>query len=175
MDTEIKNTFLKRLRAITKDRGNRAALRCYWSPATRHKAYPVLGRLYALEDKRKEILAALYAEHAKPETVNVDVPGQSVGKAALRLGDREDGKHPYDLHFRRLLASDSLKDLSQQLHRLVKRLERGNKHGTIGLDYERLWKDLNFWANDSENVKYKWAADFWKSPILPTDQEGAEI
>lgn len=175
MNTEIKNTFLERLQAIAKDRGNSAALRCYWSSATRHKAYPVLGHLHALEDKRKEILAALYAEHAKSETVNVHVPGQSVGKAALRLGDRENDRHPYDSHFRRLLASDSLQDLSQQLHRLVKRLERGNKHGSICLDYEQLWKDLNFWANYSENVKYKWAADFWRSPIPPSNQEDAEL
>ncbi len=170
MDTEIKNTFLERLQVIARDRGNRAALRCYWSPATRYKAYPVLGRLYALEDNRKEILAALYAEHAKPETANVHVPGQSVGKAALRLGDRENDRHPYDLHFRRLLASDSFRDLSQQLHRLVKRLERES----IGLDYERLWKDLNFWTNYSENVKHQWAADFWQSPIPPKNQEGPE-
>ena len=170
MDTKTKNTFLERLQTIAKDRGNRAALRCYWSPATRYKAYPVLGRLYALENNRKEILAALYAEHAKPETANVNVPGQSVGKAALKLGDRENDKHPYDLHFRRLLASDSLKDLSQQLYRLVKRLEREG----IGLDYERLWEDLNCWTNYSERVKYKWAADFWRSPTPQINQEGAE-
>ena len=108
MDTEIKNTFLERLQVIARDRGNRAALRCYWSPATRYKAYPVLGRLYALEDNRKEILAALYAEHAKPETANVHVPGQSVGKAALRLGDRENDRHPFS-------ASDVHRDRSSTL------------------------------------------------------------
>lgn len=170
MNTETKDPFLGRLQAIVKDRGNRAALRCYWSPATRDKAYPVLGRLYALEDKRKAILAALYAEHAKPGNATVHIPGQSVGKAALKLGDREDDRHPYDAHFRRLLASTSLKDLAEQLHRLIKRLEREG----IGLDYEQLWKELNFWAHYSEDVKYRWAAAFWQSPVLSTHQEGAE-
>jgi CRISPR type I-E-associated protein CasB/Cse2 len=165
METDTKNTFLPRLQTIVADRGNRAALRRYWSPATRHQAYPLLGQLGALRDDRKTILAALYAEH--PEQHN----GQTVGKAALRLGDRKDGDHPYDRHFRRLLACDSLDDLAQQLHRLVRRLQREG----IGLDYAELQKNLNFWANYSEDVKVRWAADFWQAPVSQISTEVAEV
>jgi CRISPR type I-E-associated protein CasB/Cse2 len=159
METKIQNPFLARLRNSTYDRGTRAALRRYWSPTTRYLAYPPLGQLGALRDDRKAALAALYAEHPQ------HVPGLSLGKAALQLGDCNDGKHPFDPHFRRLLACDSLDDLTQQLYRTVKRLQsRG-----IGLDYELLYKHLNMWSNYSEDVKVRWAADFWQAPINPAE------
>lgn len=165
MDTEKQNTFFPRLQKIVDDRGNRAALRRYWSSATRHQAYPQLGQLNALHDARKTILAALFAEHPMHQA------GLSIGKAALRLGDRKDGTHPYDNHFRRLLACDSLDDLAHQLHRLVKRLQRDG----IGLDYQMLHKNLNFWANYSDNVKVDLAADFWQAPLAQTQTETTEV
>lgn len=161
MDTDISKKFLDQLNSMIVDakgrnnRGNRAAMRRYWSPTTRHQAYPLLGRLGALRDERKTIISALYAEHPEHRA------GQSVGKAALRLGKREKGDHPYDRHFRRLLACDTLEDLAQQLHRLVKRLQREG----IGLDYEDLYKKLNYWAKYRESVKVDWAADFWQAPL----------
>lgn len=164
MEDTTENALLTRLRHLCADRGNRAALRRYWSPTTRHQAYPLLGQLGALRDERKTTLVALYAEH--PE----EKQGQTVGKAALRLGERKDGQHPYDRHFRRLLACDSLDDLAVQLHRLVRRLAREG----VGLDYEMLYKDLNFWANYSEDVKVRWAADFWQAPIAQMKEEVIE-
>jgi len=160
-NSEPQNAFLGQLINLVNDRGNRAALRRYWSPTTRYQAYPLLGRLNALEDNRKTILAALYAEH--PENHK----GINVGIAALRLGERKDGEHPYDRHFRRLLSCDTLEDLSIQLHRLVKRLEREG----VGLDFEALYRDLNFWANNKERVKVRWAAGFWQAPIPSTEKE----
>ncbi|MDQ8189674.1 type I-E CRISPR-associated protein Cse2/CasB [Roseibacillus persicicus] len=156
------SAYLTRLSKALAHRGDRAALRRYWSETTRHQSYPVLGKIGALEDKRKTILAALYAEHPEQRL------GISIGKGALRLGKREDGNHPYDKHFRRLLASDDLEDLAQQLHRLVKRLSREG----IGIDYELLQKNLNFWANYREDVKLRWAADFWQADI-PNDNPQA--
>lgn len=164
MDDQTENTFLSRLRRICGDRGNRAALRRYWSPTTRHQAYPLLGQLGALDDKRKTILVTLYAEHPEHQK------SQGIGKAALRLGKREGGEHPYDRHFKRLLACDTLDDLAQQLHRLVKRLQREG----IGLDYEMLYKNLNFWANYAEDIKVRWAADFWQAPAQHIATEGVE-
>lgn len=157
---EQNQRFITHLARVVEDRGNRAALRRYWSPTTRHQAYPILGQLFALEDKRQTILAALYAEHPNHQKKI------SVGKAALLLGDRKEGQHPYDTHFRRLLSCDSTEDLAQQLHRLVKRLSRSRE--SIGLDYADLLKRLNFWANHHESVKLRWAADFWQAPHTDT-------
>lgn len=171
METDKQHAFLKQLKRLVDDtkgrnnRGNRAALRRYWSPATRYQAYPILGQIGALTDDRKAILAALYAEQPEHQE------GQTVGKAALKLGDRKDGNHPYDHHFRRLLACDSLKDLAQQLHRLAKRLQREG----IGLDYAALHENLNYWTNSSERVKVAWAADFWQAPIAQIQTEEAVI
>lgn len=169
MDTETQNSFIDQLKALVIDtkqrnnRGNRAALRRYWSPTTRYQAYPLLGQLGALRDSRKTILAALFAEHPQHKA------GQTIAKAALRLDKPTDGKHPYDRHFRRLLACDSLNDLAQQLYRLVKRLQRKG----IPLDYESLLINLYTWTKTSEphkreDVKVRWAADFWQAQI-PTE------
>lgn len=164
MQTETEYPFFSHLARLAADTGKRAALRRYWSPTTRHQAYPVLGELRALRDERKAILAALYAVHP------VHQEGQSLGKAAFRLGKREGGEHPYDRHFKRLLACDTLDDLKHQLHRLVKRLTRDG----FGLDYESLYKDLNYWKDHSENVKVGWAADFWQAPIKHLSGEAVE-
>lgn len=152
--------YLEHLRKVVDDRGKRAALRRYWSPATRYQAYPVLGELRALDDKRKALLATLYAEHPEHR------PRVGIGAAARQLGTPKAGEHPYECHFRRLLACESTDDLGQQLHRLVKRLARE----AIGLDYEDLHKRLNFWANFREEVKVRWAGEFWQAPIPSTKE-----
>ena len=164
MSTATPSSFIDHLRRHLdgdRKRGERAALRRYWSQATRPQAYPILGQLGALEDTRKAITAAIYAEHPEHR------PGMTIGKAAAALGDRKDGEHPYDRHFRRLLACESIGqtqdpgDLPCQLHRLVKRL----KHDGIGLDYEELHKNLNFWANHRDVVLLRWASHFWNTPM----------
>lgn len=155
--------YVARLASALDDqhRGDRAALRRHWSPTTRHQAFPVLGKLGALGDERKTILCALFAEHPLHKT------GNTVGKAALFLGDRRDGDHPFDRHFRRLLACDNLNDLGTQLHRFVKRLSREG----IPLDYAVLHRDLNFWANYSDRVKLDWASQFWQAPFTESKTE----
>jgi len=138
-----------------KDRGHAASLRRHWSETTRHQALPILGRLGAIGDDRTTTIAALYAVHPQ------HADGIGIGRAALRLGDRKEGEHHYDRHFRRLLASSNLKDLAPQLHRLVKRLDRDG----IPLDYGKLLKNLNFWSTGyAERVKTDWAKDFWQTP-----------
>jgi len=164
------DAFLDSLIRAAADRGKRAALRKYWSPATRHHAYPVLGQLGALTDVRKTVLAALYAEHPDHRE------GTTLGKAALRLGERKDGEHPYDRHFRRLLACEEIGtvadpgELAQQLHRLVKRLARE----PIPLDFRELHRNLNFWAKWRGDVKLRWAADFWQAPQSLTPETVAD-
>jgi CRISPR system Cascade subunit CasB len=147
-------THLKRL--CDDDRGHAAALRRYWSETTRHQALPVLGRLGAIDDDRTTITAALYAVHPS------HADGMGIGRASLRLGERKDGDHPYDRHFRRLLACANLDDLAPQLHRLVKRLNRDS----IPLDFSKLLQELRFWSTGhSESVKTAWAKDFWQAPV----------
>lgn len=155
--------FVASLAKVCADRGHRAALRRWWSEGTRHYAYPILGKLFALDDERKTLIAALYAVHSK-DSAPAHVSGaHSIGSAALKLGGGSTSANGFDSmerHFRRLLAAESLDDLGPQLHRLVKRLERES----IPLDYARLLGDLRQFRNNPESVKTRWAIAFWQAP-----------
>lgn len=155
--------FVASLAKLCADRGHRAALRRWWSAGTRHYAYPILGRLFALDDERKTLLAALYAVHSKDSAPAHVSGGMNIGSAALKLGGGSSSANGFDSmerHFRRLLAADDLEDLGQQLHRLVKRLERES----ISLDYARLLGDLRQFRTNPEAVKTRWALAFWQAP-----------
>ena len=153
---ETNSRFITQLVKLCDDRGHSASLRRYWSETTRSAALPILGRLAAIDDDRKSTIAALYAVHPS------HAEGYGIGRAAFDLGERnKDGDHPYDRHFRRLLACSDLDDLAPQLHRLVKRLSREG----IPLDYAKLLKELRFWSTGhAENVKTFWAKEFWQAP-----------
>ena len=157
---ETNSRFIAELSRLCGDRGHSASLRRWWSAATRHQALPVLGRLGAIGDDRRTIVAGLYAVHS------LHAEGWGVGRSAFDLGERnKDGEHPYDRHFRRLLASNDLIDLAPQLHRLAKRLGREG----IPLDYAKLLGELKLWsAGYAESVKTNWAKDFWQAPKLET-------
>ncbi len=68
----------------------------------------------------------------------------------------------YERHFRRLLSCDAadLEEVGQQLHRLIKRIERES----IPLDYNKLLWDFRNWRNKSDKVKTDWSRDFWQAP-----------
>jgi CRISPR type I-E-associated protein CasB/Cse2 len=149
--------LVSRLLKLAHDRGAIAHLKRYWSHTTRHYAYPILGRLDCLGPHRSAdtITAALFAVHPAHR-----LGGPAIGKAALSLGDRKDDHHPYDSHFRRLLAATTLEDVADQLLKLCRRLEREG----IALDYNRLAWDLRRWEGDADNIKARWAMDFWQAP-----------
>lgn len=155
--------FVATLIKVCADRGLRAAMRRWWSEGTRHYAYPILGKLFALDDDRKTLVAALYAVHAKDSAPAHVAGAYSIGSAALKLAGGSSSANGFDSmerHFRRLLAAESLDDLGPQLHRLVKRLERE----AIPLDYARLLGDLRQFRNNPESVKTRWALAFWQAP-----------
>lgn len=170
--------FVASIIGVCKDRGHRAALRRWWSAGTRHYAYPILGRLSALDDDRKTLVAALYAVHSRDSTPAHVTGGNSIGKAALVLGGGSTSASGFDSmerHFRRLLAADDLDDLGLQLFRLVKRMERASP--AISLDYTQLLKELNYWSSAKkpelrDKVKTDWALAFWQAPTeQPTPAE----
>ena len=155
--------FVASLARVCADRGHRAALRRWWSEGTRHYAYPILGKLFALDDDRKTLVAALYSVHSKDSTPAHVSGANSIGSVALKLGGGSTSANGFDSmerHFRRLLAAESLDNLGQQLHRLVKRLERES----IPLDYARLLGDLRQFRNSPESIKTRWALAFWQAP-----------
>lgn len=154
--------FVERLANLCRDRGHRAALRRWWSSSTRHHAYPVLGNLGVLDDPRFTFIAALYAAHGSEHFSAHKPGGPGVGRAALRLAGGKTSSPAFESmerHFRRLLACDTIEELGPQLHRIIKRLQRES----VPLDYVALIKDLRLWADYSEQVKIRWATDFWQA------------
>jgi CRISPR system Cascade subunit CasB len=144
--------LVQKLVATCRDRGSSAELRRYWSPATRHYAFPVLGRIGVASPRSADaVTAALYALNPRH-----DVGGLRPGQALQRFAGGEDS---FDAHVRRLLASDDLDDVADQLQRLFVRLDREG----ISLDYNRLLWDLRNWAKQSEDVKTRWGQDYWMS------------
>ena len=137
--------------AIDDKRGERAALRRYWSKTTRHYAYPILGRFAAIGIPSKEITAALYALHPSHG------PLRSLGETCRRLAGKD--RDAFEPHFRRLLSADNLEELAEQLCRLVRRADKEK----IPVNYVQLLRDLSRWKFDSESVKTQWAKDFWQA------------
>ncbi|GAB4179514.1 MAG: hypothetical protein Fur0032_20210 [Terrimicrobiaceae bacterium] len=151
------------------DRGSLALLRGWWSPATKHRAWPVFGRLIAYRPEQHapgyyladEMTAALFAVHCRRELLHL--PGVSLGRCCLQLAggsQKAAGFEAFERHFMRLLASDSLEDLGDQLHGIIKRAERES----TPLDYNRLLWDLRTWNKNSDEIKNRWAIDFWQAP-----------
>ena len=157
--------YIASLIKVCTDRGHRASLRRWWSEGARHYAYPVLGKLFALDDDRKTLVAALYAVHSKDSAPAHVTGANSIGSAALKLAGGSPSANGFDSmekHFRRLLAADDLIDLGQQLFRIIKRLERSSP--PIPLDYARMLGDLRQFRNNQEAVKTRWAIAFWQAP-----------
>ncbi|MGF1656620.1 MAG: type I-E CRISPR-associated protein Cse2/CasB [Verrucomicrobiales bacterium] len=147
-------------------RTQRAMLRRYWSTTTRHYAYPILGQLGVAKPETAEAtIAALYATHPQHSP-----SAYKVGGAALQLGERKkDDLHPYDAHFRRLLAAEEADDVAWQLFRLMRRLSRFSER-VIVVNYNSLLWDLRKWQRDSDDIKTQWALEFWRAVPSTTNQ-----
>jgi CRISPR system Cascade subunit CasB len=159
--------FVTSLIKVCEDRGHRAALRRWWSPATRSYAFPILGKVSALNESFTHtpwiVVAAIYGVHQNETFSAHQRGGNSMGQAVLDIGERRadaNGKHSMEKHFLRLLAARNLSELAPQLHRLVKRLERE----AIPLDYVALLSDLRQFRNNPQKVKTRWALHFWQAP-----------
>ncbi|RYD29388.1 MAG: type I-E CRISPR-associated protein Cse2/CasB, partial [Verrucomicrobiaceae bacterium] len=133
---------------------------------TRHDAYPVLGRLRAIGNEPRSLVAALFAEHPYHSD-----SARSFGQTCLRLAGGE--IENYESHFRRLLACDSLNGLAAPVHRAIRRASR--EGAGLPVNYLRLLKDLWAWKDypahqaycqqhGRDDVKTRWAQDFWQAP-----------
>ncbi len=140
-----------------KDRGKLSHLRRWWSPTTRHYAYPVIASLaggQAIDNGPICTVAALFAEHPKHSDKS-----KNFGATCRTIAGKN--RDTFEAHFRRLLASTDLEnDLAPVLQRIIRRA----KNTGASVNYTQLHKDLSKWRYSAEDIKTNWAKEYWSAP-----------
>jgi CRISPR type I-E-associated protein CasB/Cse2 len=100
-------------------------------------------------------VAALFATHPLESKVT------NFGDTCRTVASDNMGRiiESHERRFRRLLASDSVGDLTTQLRVWVR---LASSKG-IGVNYESLFYDLWKWRWDADGIRVKWARSFWHS------------
>ena len=148
--------FMAALRRAAKDRGKMAALRRAFSPHTQMDAWPVIADLGGdIQQPVYATVAALYATH--PEESKAANFGATCRQIAL--AGSVDTKLPesHERRFRRLIAADS----AEQLGELLRAWIRLAASKGVGVNYEQLFMDLWNWDWRADDIRVRWAAEFW--------------
>ncbi|MCI0541714.1 MAG: type I-E CRISPR-associated protein Cse2/CasB [Verrucomicrobiales bacterium] len=148
--------FVAGLRRVREDRGKMAALRRSLSSRNQMDAWPVIADLGGdIERPLYAAIAALYATH--PEEIDTANFGATCRQIALK--DSSDGKLPesYERRFRRLIACDTAQQLGDHLRAWIR---LASSKGA-GVNYERLFTDLWNWDRYANDIRVRWASEFW--------------
>ncbi len=153
--------FVGRLRSISNDRGQLAALRRGFSASTVMDAWPVVAGLGGDIGQPGESvfvdIAALFASH--PEISSARNFGETCRKIAMVQSTDGSLSESFERRFRRLLACSDVADLSGQLRTWVR---LASSKG-VGVNYENLMADLWNWRLYSDDIRVKWARAFWQT------------
>ncbi len=148
--------FLGALRRIEDDRGKMAALRRGLSEGTQRTAWPVIASLgMDIGNQAAITVAGLFATH--PVVSNARSLGQTCRFIAVDSGLVSDIPESFDKRFRRLIACDTVEEVSGQLSAWI----RLAKSKGVGVNYAELYNDLYWWSNDADKKRIRWARDFW--------------
>jgi hypothetical protein len=145
------------------NRGPLARLRRGLSDATRHEAWPVLGRLFgdlAIGQPVFETVAGCFALHPLDEAApNIGNFGETM-RRTMPDDKMFDGKEPHT-RFRRLLACSTQREICEHVRHAV----RLAKSKEADVNYRQLFVDL-WWWND--RTKVEWAKAYWQVPAEAT-------
>jgi CRISPR system Cascade subunit CasB len=148
--------FLSALQRIKDDRGKMAALRRGLSEGTQRTAWPVLASLgMDIENIPALTVAGLFATH--PVVSNARSLGQTCRFIATDSGHSSDIPDSFDKRFRRILACDTVDEVTGQLSAWI----RLAKSKGVGVNYADLYNDLYWWSKDADRKRVRWARDFW--------------
>jgi CRISPR system Cascade subunit CasB len=148
--------FVGALRRAKDDRGKMAALRRGLSAGTQMDAWPVIAELGGdIERPVYGIVAALYATH--PEESSAGNFGTTCRQIALK--DGSEGKPPEsaERRFRRLLACDTAAQLGEHLRAWIRLAATKG----AAVNYQRLFADLWRWEWYADDIRVRWAGEFW--------------
>lgn len=144
------------------DRGTLADLRCSFSEATSHRAWPHLAAYCDLRDPRTRaiwsVIGAGFATLAPDGLARSSVGNIGATMRKLALGDgKVDEKRlaSFESRFRRLLTCSGVEELCEHLVSVV----RAAKAKGVTIDFRKLYEDLMAWENQS--VRIEWATAYW--------------
>ena len=131
------------------DRGMMADLRCGFSEAKEHRAWPHIARFCKLDQAWSRLpvqtVCAAFATH--PDQKACGNLGATLKKMDLAT---------IELQLRRLLACDSKEELCERLPSVI----RAAKAKGVPVDYRQLYCDIYWWEGQYP-PKLKWADAFW--------------
>lgn len=137
------------------DRGVMADLRCGFSPAKEHRAWPHIAQFCKLDADWSRIpvqtVCAAFATH--PDNTS----GGNIGTTMQQIAGKE-GLASFEGRFRRLLTCDKL-ELCERLPGVI----RAAKAKGAPVNYRQLYCDICWWDGDYP-PKLKWASAFWGTP-----------
>ncbi|AKJ65311.1 type I-E CRISPR-associated protein Cse2/CasB [Kiritimatiella glycovorans] len=145
------------LRSNRKDRGLMADLRCGFSRAKQHRAWPhIAGYCQLDEDKSRtpvQTVCAAYATH--PEEAVYGNMGTVMRQIAIGMNGK-DGLSSFEARFRRLISCQTTEEICNWMAGFV----RAAKSSNIPVNYKQLYCDL-FWWEGEYPPKLKWASSYW--------------
>ena len=154
---ETARKLMDMLSSLQENRGAMADLRCAWSQTRRSRAWPLLGRVGLIGDRAGETVAGAFGYHPLTEDQG------NFGTACKKLLQEHAGA---EQRFARLLDADR-----DDLCDLVRPLILAMRSAEVGLNYQQLYIDLNFWG---ESTRVAWAKEFWTSGAEEGAEEGTE-
>jgi CRISPR type I-E-associated protein CasB/Cse2 len=156
--------FLAKLQrlVVQEDRGALADLRHGFSPGTEYRAWPYIANVCNLQnDTQRHIwltIGAGFATHRATDSRTGNI-GSTLRSLALgQPGEsKEKALKSFDARFRRLLTCEDAVELCDRLRSIIQAAD----HKGIGVDYERLFWDLQTWHKPEKKVKLRWAESYW--------------
>lgn len=146
--------LLKSLTGLEKDRGAMAALRKALTEQ-RQRTYRYLPRLGCGFKSDNDVLRACILAHCWGHHPSHAQTG-NLGCSMHRI-TRGDDRNPFNRRFDRLIACDSLGELSEQLRGVVSIL----KSSGISINYDMLADDLFWFPRNPDRTKREWSAGFY--------------
>lgn len=164
MESE-KHPFIDYLESLREDRGALAALRrgLGQQPGTVPGMYPYVVRWIPEQSSRQYeaalyLVASLFAYH--PEAGGTGTMGTHFAAARAQESDNT----AIERRFTQLLDAHP-EDLPFYLRQAISYLRSKN----VPVNWDQLFKDLQWWGSSTHRVQQTWAKDFWGRPVNPKE------
>jgi CRISPR type I-E-associated protein CasB/Cse2 len=148
--------LVESLQKLKDDRGAMASLRKALIPEQRQRCFRYLPRLGCKFESEHEVLRiSILAYFWGNYPSHSDVAG-NLGQSMRRITNGSD-EHPFRRRFERIIATDSLSELADQLQGAVSLLKKTGS----GIEFNQLNNDLYWFSRNPNRVKLEWSGGFY--------------